>query len=108
MVYRGARDGNSSTFKVGVVESVKDRTARVHWKYEPSYAWRKVNGEAQRVNNVVGELDSKGSPSIDSLVVLPADALAYLDQAAYLVLQWKNEGMPTETLRTMLDNLESF
>ena len=108
MVYRGARDGNSSTFKVGVVESVKDRTARVHWKYEPSYMWRKLNGQAERVSNVVGEMDSKGSPSIDSLVVLPDDALAYLEQARYLVLQWRDDGMPTSTLRTMLDNLESF
>ncbi|MGW0245109.1 hypothetical protein ACWDYH_00565 [Nocardia goodfellowii] len=60
IVGRGARDGNTSSFKVGRVVSLKpDRKARVHWLVEPGYS-----GEQRR------ELVSFGNPSVDTLFVL--------------------------------------
>lgn len=58
LVYRGARCGNSSEFKIGIVKTINEQKniARVIWKYEVDpVRW-------------IGE--SEGSPAVGSLVVI--------------------------------------
>lgn len=90
IVYRGARDGNSSSFKIGVVDYVTERnsTARVIWKFGPSYwSWLRDKAIAKGLGRQyddamkIAKLDSKGSPSLDTLVVVDVD-LAELEKAA--------------------------
>lgn len=73
-VWRGARDGNTSSYKIGVVDSVNEAkgTARVKWEIEPGYwmnGW--VTSELPKFmwENLVNvrRLNSSGSPTIDSL-----------------------------------------
>lgn len=75
-VWRGARDGNTSTFKIGQIESIKDGKPRVSWKYTQRGLWggRELPPIAPEVGgrnwglDLVVRLDSKGSPDTDSLV----------------------------------------
>lgn len=73
VVYRGARQGNSSEYKVGVVESLKPgKPPRIRWKYEASIQWIRIDGEQLRLPSL-WKMDSAGSPSIESLVVVDLD-----------------------------------
>lgn len=75
-VWRGARSGNSSEFKIGQIESIKDGKPRVNWKYTQSGLWggRALPPIAVAIGgrhwglDLVRRLDSKGSPDVDSLV----------------------------------------
>lgn len=108
VVYRGARAGNSSDFKVGVVESVNDGkgTARVAWKYEPGwYLYRQDSqGNQERLTAPVREMDSKGSPSINSLVVIDVD-ITILQAQVKLARDWKNTDLPTSEYNALLEEL---
>ncbi|ASR85261.1 hypothetical protein I5H06_gp43 [Mycobacterium phage SirPhilip] len=66
VVWRGARDGNLSSFKIGVVEAigVDPNKARVRWVAEAG--WR---GDARLINSV-------GRPSIDSLALVDPSTLS--------------------------------
>lgn len=75
LVYRGARQGNSSEYKMGVVESLKPgKPPRVKWLFESYSKWIRVDGQqvsvpyAYKMNRA-----SSGSPSADSLVVVDFD-----------------------------------
>lgn len=72
-VYRGAREGNGSSFKIGKVDRITDGRVRVRWhfipgffgdikKYFPRERWDGLV-EVQKVNTV-------GSPAVESLVIL--------------------------------------
>lgn len=75
-VYRGARNGNSSSFKIGRVESVKGEKVRVHWLCEQGTRWHPDrNGRMQRIEAVAHQQDSHGTPSADSLVVIEDSVL---------------------------------
>ncbi|QAX95699.1 hypothetical protein SEA_YOUREADOPTED_57 [Mycobacterium phage YoureAdopted] len=65
IVWRGGRDGNTSSFKVGRVEAV-DRTARVRWVAEMD--WR---GNVR----LLGE-KSIGRPNVDSLALIDPATLS--------------------------------
>ena len=67
-VFRGARDGNTSSFKVGKVLSInaEKKIARIQWLFEPGYDWKQ---KEQYVNKI----DTKGSPSIDTLCLISVD-----------------------------------
>lgn len=74
VVYRGARDGNSSEYKVGVVQSLKvGKPPRVKWMYEASVRWIRVDGEQVRVPSLWKMTNSSGSPSLESLIVVGLD-----------------------------------
>lgn len=68
-VFRGARDGNTSSFKVGRVLSInaEKKTARIEWLFEPSYDWKQKEHYVHRI------VDTKGSPSIDTLCLISFD-----------------------------------
>lgn len=77
VVWRGARQGNTSSFKVGQVERVNEQkgVARVRWLFEPGYSWRYSRldqADKDRLPNV-RRTESVGSPSIDTLVVIDLD-----------------------------------
>lgn len=73
VVYRGARQGNSSEYKVGVVESLKQgKPPRIRWKYEASVQWVRIDGEQVRIPSL-WKMDSGGSPSLESLIVVDLD-----------------------------------
>lgn len=73
LVYRGARQGNSSEYKVGLVESLKPgKGPRIRWKYEASIEWVRIDGEQIRVPSI-WKIDSAGSPSLESLMVVDLD-----------------------------------
>lgn len=122
VVYRGARQGNSSSFKVGVVETVNETkgTARVAWKYTDSALHELVdrgqtwgNGSPKMdhvfVAYVPYRMDSKGSPGIDSLVVLPDYDLFRLEEIMKLREEW-NERLKTNpmTKQEFLDRMEAL
>lgn len=75
VVYRGARQGNSSEYKVGVVESLKPgKPPRIKWMFESSTKWIRVDGTQVSVPSIFKmRRPSAGSPSIDSLVVVDFD-----------------------------------
>lgn len=69
-VYRGARLGNSSEFKAGVIESIKDGKPRVLWMYRGSTRWININSNKVSVPFVYEiERSNGGSPSVESLIV---------------------------------------
>lgn len=109
VVYRGAREGNSSSYKVGVVERLNEEkgTARVNWKYQPyGYHWRKdASGNNERVK-AVGSMNSAGSPDIDSLVLVDID-LDLFEAKVELADEWKNSGMPTVVYEQRLAELDN-
>lgn len=107
VVYRGARDGNYSSYKIGVVESVDPAksTARVAWKFEPGRVWRKVNGQNEYLRNVPAQMDSKGSPSIDSLIVIDRKLMERLESATYFLRMWKDGSLSNDKIKDTLDSI---
>jgi hypothetical protein len=74
VVYRGARQGNSSEYKVGVVESLKPgKPPRVRWHFESTVQWIRVDGEQVLVPAIWKIGNSAGSPSLDGLVAVDFD-----------------------------------
>ena len=75
VVFRGARQGNSSSHKIGVVESINEKTrkARVAWKYECGGQWIRPDGDKMYFVESPYKLSgkSKGSPDVGPLVVVP-------------------------------------
>jgi hypothetical protein len=113
VVGRGARNGNSSTFKVGVVTGLNEdkQTARVAWKFTPRSLYRLVdtgktyyNGDKRLdMEELIGHAPSsiswattseneKGRHcSVDSLFVLDQRILQRAEVLARLVVD-VNEG----------------
>lgn len=100
-VYRGARQGNTSEYKVGIVESIKGNKIRVNWKYTHSSLWELVDrgavwadGSPRKDRDFVAYvprlIDSKGGPGIDSLILLPEADLLRLDAVYALVTEWND------------------
>lgn len=65
VVWRGARDGNTSSFKVGRVEAVNGGEARVRWIAYHGWGGARLLGEK-----------SVGRPSIDSLALIDPTTLS--------------------------------
>lgn len=80
-VYRGARDGTTSSFKIGVVESVSGQKARVAWLFSAGWKWINIAGEKRLFNtpsrpyNFNKNKPNKGNPGIDSLVPVVVDLI---------------------------------
>ena len=92
IVGRGARDGNSSTFKIGRVTKINPdkNTARVEWQYASRAVYKVTphgiynDGSPKFLREgILGFAPSSkswgatgvGSPSVESLFVLPDDTL---------------------------------
>ena len=70
-VWRGAREGNTSGFKVGEVISFgKSGGPRVRWTLSPGVVIQRKSGSAWEEFEVPWPIDTQGSPSVDSLVVV--------------------------------------
>ena len=63
LVYRGARNGNSSSFKIGKIVKITPSGIRVNWVLEPGAVW--TGGGMFKVPRTI---NSYGSPDADSLV----------------------------------------
>src|SRR6478735_6675436 len=76
-VYRGARDGNSSSFKIGVITKIDEgrNKVRVNWLYEPLTLW----DVDKNMVDAVRKMNSAGSPDVDSLVRITPD-INFLDE----------------------------
>lgn len=74
-VYRGARDGNSSSFKVGVVTKLDKFT--VNWLYEPDGMWQGPRGDQKWVS-YIRKMDSVGRPDPDSCVLVDPWSVRFL------------------------------
>lgn len=74
IVWRGARDGNLSSFKLGVVEKVDEgkRSARVWWLFEQSVSW---DGPEREVIAKALPNNSRGTCTIDSLCVVDVESI---------------------------------
>jgi len=104
VVYRGARDGTTSTFKIGVVEYVKEQTARVVWKYR--HAWERItpDGQSTYFVNYGESMDSMGSPSLDSLVVVDQSMLDFQKNRAAAVAVAKELGIPKFDIENFIES----
>lgn len=87
-VYRGAREGNSSSFKVGVVEKITESEkygfsstyrARVNWRFAPGLWFR---GHGYQSEEVVYRQNTYGSPDLNTLVLIDDDAWNHLVKVA--------------------------
>ncbi|QDH85100.1 hypothetical protein SEA_DARDANUS_63 [Gordonia phage Dardanus] len=67
-VGRGARDGNTSTFRLGVIERlIEDKgKVRVHWLYERRTKWVGERPDREAVE-YAHEVDSHGTCDVHSL-----------------------------------------
>lgn len=72
VVYRGARAGTTSEYRVGVVESLKPgKNPRIKYLFESSIKWIHVNGDYVSTPSIwKPSRSSSGSPTIESLVVV--------------------------------------
>jgi hypothetical protein len=76
LVYRGAREGNTSSYKVGIVEKITERQqsgygsdyiARVNWRFAPGL-WFKGQGFGSE--KVVYSQNTYGSPDLNTVVLI--------------------------------------
>lgn len=68
LVYRGARQGNSSEYKIGVILTMAEGKApRVKWLFESSLKWLVVGTESVRYP-YAKRVANQGSPAFDSLI----------------------------------------
>lgn len=110
VVYRGAREGNSSSFKVGVVRTVNEdkRTARVDWKFRPGGYWYRTDaaGNNERLTSGVTQVEGAGSPDINSLVLIDVN-LEILEAKYNLAKEWRDTGMDTNEYNNKLNVLNN-
>lgn len=85
-VFRGARDGNSSSFKFGVVEKTTSNSIGVNWLYRPGGFWcdHPTRGRIS-FSGLPNKISSFGTvKDASSLCVLPpAEAQAILDYCTF-------------------------
>lgn len=105
-VYRGARQGNSSEFKVGVIQKLHEDKGKVtvKWLWECGYHW--VQGS--HLPNVPqkagwGENASVGTCAKDSVVVLDEKTFARTYDISLLVERAKQEKWPVERLNDAIE-----
>lgn len=74
LVYRGARLGNGSEYKLGEVVSIKDGKPRIKWLFRANTRWINVDGNLVSVPYVY-EVNGGGlgTPSVEGLVVVDFD-----------------------------------
>ncbi|WNN94684.1 hypothetical protein SEA_PHREDRICK_104 [Streptomyces phage Phredrick] len=102
VVFRGARQGNTSSHKIGVVESINEETrkARVAWKYECGGQWIRPDQGKQYFLEVPYKLSdkSKGNPDIGPLVVVPHGLLTSAENMIKGVEMAKAQNVPANEI----------
>ncbi|QGF20217.1 hypothetical protein SEA_SIXAMA_38 [Gordonia phage Sixama] len=85
-VYRGARDMDTSSYRIGVVEKVLEekRKLRIHWLAEPARPFDLYKAKERGVTIPTWRrLDMHGAPSVDTVVHL---VITELDPAVQRLL----------------------
>lgn len=97
VVYRGAREGDSSSFRVGVVDLVREekRTARVIWHWTGTtrgvwdssgkYDYPYLDTNRYDVSGPQAYKGNKGTSNIDTLVKADEGVLEYLEKRNALI-----------------------
>lgn len=106
VVYRGARLGNGSEYKLGVVCNIKNGKATVEWKYTANSRWINVDGELVVVPYLYEHRASKGTPSIESLIVVDLDFDELSRQASFHKIIDRN--MKFNSIQEYKDAFASF
>lgn len=90
-VYRGARDGSHSSFKVGLVERLNPGkgTANVRWLVEPASVFTKDRG----LCSAIQLMWSTGNPSINTLALIDSYTVGFLIGIASEVGRLKEQAM---------------
>lgn len=83
LVYRGARLGNGTEYKVGVISSLNNDKVRVDWKFKASHRIIRAGSDRALVPFIEDMKGSTGSPSFDSLVVVDFDMQELARQASF-------------------------
>lgn len=104
VVYRAARQGDTSSFRVGVVELVREekRNARVEWKWSGTTAgvWdaRKYDRHWDDPNRYIVNgphkySGGKGTSDVNTLVKMDTDMLEYLNKRSELIEAARERGI---------------
>lgn len=104
VVYRGARQGDTSSFRIGVVDLVREEkgSARVEWKWVGSttgvynriqYTRYYDDPEAYTVPGPHAYSGGKGTSSIDTLVRMEPEILENLNQRAAAIEAARDNGI---------------
>jgi hypothetical protein len=84
LVYRGARQGNSSEYKIGIIEHMKPgKNPRVKYIFEQSGTWIKIAGLSYWIPYPKKLESSFGSPASDSLIKVELDLEEIERQASF-------------------------
>ena len=104
VVYRGARQGDSSSFRIGVVELVREKgTARVKWLWTNSsqgiwrrrqYEYSYMDPEHYVVPGPAQYRYGKGSVDVNTLVKVDDSMLEYLEKRHALIEQARELEIP--------------
>jgi hypothetical protein len=73
VVYRGARSGNASEYKVGVVQSFSKGKPRVNWLFEQSGKWFWIGDKRVWYAYPSALKNSFGSPAPESIIPIDVD-----------------------------------
>lgn len=104
VVYRGARQGDTSSFRIGVVDIVREekRNARVEWKWSgtTSGVWDARNYDTHwsdpnrySVSGPHKYIGGKGTCDIDTLVKMDPDMLESLNKRSALIEAARERGI---------------
>lgn len=94
VVYRGGRQGDSSSFRLGVVKAIdtSKRTARVEWKYVPSritvwFGEKYWDRDPRDYSVAGGASEASTRPTtypLDDLIAVDSDKLEYAEKRCQL------------------------
>ncbi len=114
VVYRGGRQGDSSSFRLGVVKAVDTtkRTARVEWKYIPSRitVWFGQNywdRDPRDYSVGAGAGESSTRPTsypLDDLIAVESDRLEYAEKRFLLGKAARHFKVPREDFAQFEEN----
>jgi hypothetical protein len=78
-VYRGARQGDSSEYKIGIVTKVTESTRKVTVKWFARPSSISLYGDQGKVIKVgvVGYVDSSGTSDIDTMISVPPEVAEF-------------------------------
>lgn len=96
-VFRGAREGNSSSFKFGIVEKVTTGSIGVNWLYRPGAFWfdDPATGKRRWIEGFVYKMDSFGTTKDpNSLFVVDANTASGI---VHYCDYWIQEGQLART-----------
>lgn len=104
VVYRGARQGDTSSFRIGIVDLVREDkgTARIEWKWVGSttgvynrikYTRFYDDPDSYTVPGPHAYSGGKGTSSVDTLVRMEPEMLDYLNKRAAVIEAARDNGI---------------